>query len=221
MNWENSRALTPLKRDFLAAFFARNAGFFLTGGSALGVFYFAHRLSYDLDFFTTDDRVNWHLVDNDARAAARAIGADLRSITVSPSFRRHTLIRGTESEILDFVHEQAPQLDEHKDSFGIVRVDTLRDILANKIGTLVGRCEKKDIVDLFFLERHGWRALDHLDDARRKEGGIDPAVIAHLLQGVHFERLPDYMIADVAPAELEAFTRRLEREFSTLAFPER
>jgi hypothetical protein len=29
MNWEKSRALTPLKRDFLIAFFAREQRFFL------------------------------------------------------------------------------------------------------------------------------------------------------------------------------------------------
>jgi hypothetical protein len=29
MNWEKSRALTPLKRDFLERFFSRNQNFFL------------------------------------------------------------------------------------------------------------------------------------------------------------------------------------------------
>ena len=56
MNWEESKALTALKRDFLIAFFDRSQAFFLTGGSALGVFYLQHRRSYDLDFFTTEER---------------------------------------------------------------------------------------------------------------------------------------------------------------------
>ena len=43
MNWEKSKALTPLKRDFLKAFFEREHRFFLTGGSALGIFYLQHR----------------------------------------------------------------------------------------------------------------------------------------------------------------------------------
>ena len=34
MNWENSKAITALKRDFLKRFAARNRDFFLTGGSA-------------------------------------------------------------------------------------------------------------------------------------------------------------------------------------------
>ena len=54
MSWESSKALTPLKRAFLDAFFAENRSFFLTGGSALGIFYLDHRRSYDLDLFTTE-----------------------------------------------------------------------------------------------------------------------------------------------------------------------
>ena len=64
MNWEESKALTPLKRDFRVAFFEHGSSFFLTGGSALGLFYLDHRLSFDLDFFTTDDALDWHLLDN-------------------------------------------------------------------------------------------------------------------------------------------------------------
>lgn len=51
MSWEESRATTSLKRDFLEAWFAEDQRFFLTGGSALGMFYLDHRLSYDLDEF--------------------------------------------------------------------------------------------------------------------------------------------------------------------------
>ena len=38
MNWEDSNACTPLKRDFLRAWFAQEQRFFLIGGSALGLF---------------------------------------------------------------------------------------------------------------------------------------------------------------------------------------
>ena len=64
MNWEESKALTPLKRDFLKGFFDRGQSFFLTGGSALGIFYLQHRLSYDLDLVGRDslsERFKRHL----------------------------------------------------------------------------------------------------------------------------------------------------------------
>jgi len=59
VTWEKSPALTPLKKDFLEAFFACESPFFLTGGPALGIFYLNHRLSYDLDFFSLEE-VDWH-----------------------------------------------------------------------------------------------------------------------------------------------------------------
>jgi len=75
MNWEDSNACTPLKRDFLHAWFAEERRFFLTGGSALGLFYLDHRRSYDLDFFTSDE-VGAKEVQNLVHRIATRIGAD-------------------------------------------------------------------------------------------------------------------------------------------------
>ena len=44
--------LTALQRDLLREFFARERSFFLTGGAALAGFYFGHRETEDLDFFS-------------------------------------------------------------------------------------------------------------------------------------------------------------------------
>ena len=48
-------ALTRLQREFLSKFFARPSGkaFYLTGGVALSEYYLQHRLSLDLDLFTS------------------------------------------------------------------------------------------------------------------------------------------------------------------------
>ena len=78
MNWEESNALTALKKDFLKAFFDRSQDFFLSGGSALGIFYLQHRRSYDLDFFTTDEHTEWHLLDNEVRSISSAIVRNLQ-----------------------------------------------------------------------------------------------------------------------------------------------
>lgn len=44
--------LTPLQREILERFFARQSGFFLTGGGALAGFHLGHRETHDLDLFT-------------------------------------------------------------------------------------------------------------------------------------------------------------------------
>jgi len=219
MSWEESRALTPLKREFLKAFFERSQSFFLTGGSALGVFYLQHRMSFDLDFFTTEEKTEWHLLENDLRAISRAISAECSSITTSPAFRRYELKRGIEREILDFVVELVPQIDPEKERFDHLRVDTLREIVVNKICTLIGRCEVKDLVDLYFLNKRGLTVRDHIAEALRKEGGLDPAMISFILARTRIDRVPDYLLEPLELSDLRAFVQDLQHELAAMAFP--
>ncbi len=79
MSWEESNACTPLKRDFLRAWFAQEQRFFLTGGSALGLFYLDHRRSYDLDLFTSDE-VEGIEVQNLVHRVAAEIKADCQAL---------------------------------------------------------------------------------------------------------------------------------------------
>jgi hypothetical protein len=52
---QGSSRLSPLQQDLLAAFFAREQRFFLTGGAALAGYYLHHRRTSDLDLFATGD----------------------------------------------------------------------------------------------------------------------------------------------------------------------
>lgn len=219
MNWENSKALTPLKRDFLLAFFRERQDFFLTGGSALGIFYLDHRMSYDLDLFTRSS-IEWLPLEKLLESIAEEIGAGLTPLSRSPKFHRYELVRRVEKEIVDFVVENVPQLFEKKNSFGPILVDTLEEIGINKICTLLGRGEIKDVIDLYFLAREGFDVVARLPDASRKEGGIDPGMIAFLLSGIRIASLPDYLLRKVSVEELNAFVVRLQTELAALSFPE-
>lgn len=81
-------------------------------------------------------------------------------------------------EFVDVVVDRAPQLDVQKAEFGTIRVDTLREIIANKLTTLLSRTGLKDVVDLYFLEQAGHDLLASIPDAQAKDGGWEPAVIA-------------------------------------------
>ena len=220
MNWEESKALTPLKRDFLNTFFERSQTFFLTGGSALGIFYLQHRLSYDMDFFTTIDNLDWHLLENDVLDISRSIAARCKSITASPLFHRFELTRDKEHEILDFVVEVVPQIDAKKEHFGNLRVDTIKEIMINKICMLAARCEVKDLVDLYFLEKHGFTFADHFKAARRKESGLDPAMISFILANVKIDRMPDYLLEQVDLSDFKRFVNDLREKLANMSFPE-
>jgi hypothetical protein len=219
MSWENSKALTPLKRDFLEAFFARDQSFYLTGGSALGIFYLEHRLSYDLDLFTPDP-VNWHLLENLIVEISEVISGVCRTVTASPRFYRFELRRGGEMEVLDFVVERITQIDSVKAQFGSVRVDTLREIGVNKICTLISRCELKDVIDLYFLRKRGFDILGHFEAAKTKEGGLDPAMIAFLLSQLEVDRVPAYVIAPLDLGDLRVFIAWLRESMAARSFPQ-
>jgi hypothetical protein len=113
MNWEDSKACTPLKRDFLREWFAQDQRFFLTGGSALGLFYLDHRRPDDLDLFTTET-VEDKEVQNLVFRVSTKIGAHCTAIRSAPDFHRFKLTRGEDREVIDVVVDRAPQLDPLK-----------------------------------------------------------------------------------------------------------
>jgi hypothetical protein len=218
MSWVDSKSCTPLKRDFLREWFAQEQRFFLTGGSALGLFYLDHRRSYDLDLFTTET-VEAKEVQNLILRVSAKIGAHCTGVRSSPDFHRFKLTRGDEREIIDVVVDRAPQVDALKASVDGIRVDTLREILANKLSTLVSRSELKDLVDLYFLEMSGCDLLAAIPDARAKDAGWEPAVVSMLLDEMHVEVPPGWLIRDVSVAELEAFIRKLRLGLAERALP--
>jgi Nucleotidyl transferase AbiEii toxin, Type IV TA system len=218
MSWEDSKACTPLKRDFLREWFAQEQRFFLTGGSALGIFYLDHRRSYDLDLFTTETVESKEVQNLVLRVSAKT-AALCTAVRSAPDFHRFKLTRGDEREIIDVVVDRAPQLDALKACVDGIRVDTLREILANKLTTLVSRSELKDLVDLYFLEKSGCDLLAAIPDARAKDGGWEPAVVAMLLDEMRVKVPPEWLIREVSTSELETFVRKLRLGLAERALP--
>ncbi len=218
VNWADSSACTPLKRDFLRAWFAEDQRFFLTGGSALGLFHLHHRLSYDLDLFTRQE-IDGRELQNQVRRIATQIGAAAQTLRSAPDFHRFRLTRGEERELLDLVVDRAPQLDQEKRIIDGIRVDTLREMIANKLTTLLSRTELKDVVDLYFLEQDGHDLLAALPDARSKDGGWDPALVSMLLDGLHPTELPPWLLRSASREELRAFIERLRLALAREALP--
>jgi len=202
----------------LREWFAQEQRFFLTGGSALGLFYLDHRLSYDLDLFTTET-VEAKEVQNLILRVSANIAAHCTGVRSSPDFHRFKLTRGDDREIIDVVVDRVPQVDALKASVDGIRVDTLREILANKLSTLVSRSELKDLVDLYFLEMSGCDLLAAIPDARAKDAGWEPAVVSMLLDEMHVEVPPEWLIREVSVADLEAFIRKLRLGLAERALP--
>ncbi len=208
-----------LKKDFLKEFFSIENRFFLTGGSALGIFYFNHRYSYDLDFFTTQRAIDWKLFEANLRSIAQKIEAEFEPITKSPSFQRFQLKRGQEHEILNFVIEWVEQIDPVKNNIEGIYVDTLREIGTNKICTLLGRTEVKDVIDLFFLSKNGFDIIANIEAAMKKDGGLDPATLSYILSSIKIKELPDYLLKKISLDDLNSFLAKLKDDLAVIAFP--
>jgi hypothetical protein len=118
------------------------------------------------------------------RDAAREIGASWDEVRTAPEFRRVLLSRGNEAVIVDLVVEHAEQVRPAKPAHGAVRVDPVEEIFANKVCTLLGRSEIRDLVDVRALEALGLSLPDALAAGRLKDGGLTPAQLAWVLSQV-------------------------------------
>jgi hypothetical protein len=209
--------LTPLQRDVLRAFFAREQGFFLTGGAALAGFHLRHRQTTDLDFFT-------HAADAFERgrhvlaAVAEDLGATLSVRQDAPGFQRFVVSRGDQGVVVDLVWERVPSAFPDKLDFAGIRVDPADEIVVNKLTTLVSRSEERDTVDLMLLERAGHALEPALPLALAKDGGCTPAALAWVLAQIHVG--DDAVLpAGVTPAELRDYLAGLVRRLRQAAAP--
>lgn len=210
--------LGALQVAFLDEFFQRESRFFLTGGAALAGFHLGHRTTEDLDLFTPEDIA----VEGAAVAAeiARALGATIESLRTSPSFRRLLVRRGTESVVVDLVHDPTPQLHAQKPLLGRIRVDPPDEILANKLCALLSRAEIRDLVDVRALEGIGLSVEAVLSAASAKDAGLTAAQLAWVLSQI---RIGD----DASPPggvradELRTYLADLVARLSRSGFPGR
>lgn len=187
--------LDRFQQEVLAAFFARQTGFFLTGGGALAGYYLDHRSTQDLDLFTVSSSLEE--AEASLAAVARELGANLEGVQTAPDFRRRLLRREAESVIVDLVLDRAAQIDPEKRRFGRVVVDSPEEIRANKLCALLARSELRDLADLKALEATGYPVdARALRDAARKDGGLTPGQLAWVLD--------DFRISTDAPAVGEA-----------------
>ena len=209
--------LNPLQEEILLLFFEREDRFFLSGGAALAGFHLKHRTTADLDLFADSADV-LDAGESALRAVAAHLGAIVKNVQTEPTIRRRLLERGADRVMVDLVVDEAVQGYPDKLLFGAVRVDPPEEILANKLCTLLSRSEIRDVVDVYFLERAGFRVEDAVALAQRKDGGWTPATLAWLLSEIQIgddARIP----GGIAPAQLREFIADLIRRFSRLAYP--
>lgn len=125
--------------------FCRN-NLFITGGTALSVFYAAHRTSKDLDLFAMKE-VN--LLEYER--LFKDVGRVITTISESPTFCSYIYEGGVK---VDYVFDRFSAGNQKESTMiqgGNIHVDTLENIAINKICASVSRAEPKDIIDLTWI----------------------------------------------------------------------
>lgn len=117
------------------------ADFSLGGGTSLAL-RFGHRLSVDLDFFSTREFDAARLAEQLGMIGATTVNLAPNSLTLDA--------RGTK---LDFLRHAYPMLAQAEEISGI-RFLSLPDVAAMKLNAIANRGAKKDFFDLCELERH-------------------------------------------------------------------
>lgn len=210
--------LTPLQTALLDAFFRHEKRFFLTGGAALAGFHLGHRETQDLDLFVAseDERV---LEEGESalQRAASDLGGSVEVVRTAIDFRRRLVKSGEKSVLVDLVRDRVPQLGP-KSAQGEILVDPPREILANKLCTLVSRSEVRDLIDVRALEATGLSIESALHDASKKDAGISPAILSWILSSI---AVPDgrQLPAGVAAPELRRWIDHLRETLAKMAWP--
>lgn len=161
-----------------------NDHFFLTGGTALSVFYLYHRTSEDLDFFT----INYAGLANVSDTLRRTYQDNLSLIQSSLTFLSY-LINGVKVDfVIDPMSETNKPYDYTLKTGKTLKLDLIDNISSNKLTAMVSRFEIKDIVDFYYISKTFWNHskkifLECYERARKKEALLDdPAAAAYQLE---------------------------------------
>lgn len=180
----------------------------LGGGAALSGAYLSHRLTGDIDLFVHGESERHRELVRGLPEVAERSGSRLQILRDAGHLVRARLESREGVTELDLVHEPVADVAGVQPELEGIVIEALEDLRANKLTCILSRSEPRDLVDLYFLDRAGFAAIDDLGIALRKDAGIDPAVLAWLLSTFPVSPLPP-MLKPLIPAELQRFRNLL------------
>lgn len=159
--------------------------FYLTGGTALAEFYLQHRLSEDLDFFS-ENEFNPQDISIILKKISKQAG--IKEIDFEQSFNRNLFFLELKNDVIktEFTYFPFPGIENRKKYEGIP-VDSLMDIVVNKIFTIYQKPRSRDFIDLYFIiQKTGWKIADLVKKAKIKfDWHVDPLQLGSQLMTVN------------------------------------
>jgi hypothetical protein len=206
--------LDPFQEEFLGAFFAREDGFFLTGGAALAGYHLHHRSTGSLTLCTLEDRVR--VGEAALLEVAGDIGAKAQRLEAPEAYGKFLLRRGEDSVVVELEQDLCPQVEPGKTVIGGIRVDSPKEITARILCALHSHYDLNDIVDLRALEIAGHKVEDHLKAAAHRLPEVTPTALVSALS--EFEIAEDEVPpGDVSAADIRSYVAVLALRLSSAA----
>lgn len=180
---------SPAQREVLAHLIAHpdiEKNFFLTRGTALSVFYLHHRISDDLDLFAKDFsdlaeigfwiKTRWPKESVKIKEASQFLSFLIKDVKVD--------------FVIDPLSTDEERIKYLFDAGHYLLVDTINNIVSNKLCAVVSRTEPKDYIDLFMmLQSFPTIEINDIYQASRLKDAIfdDPPTAAFQLEtGIAF-----------------------------------
>jgi predicted nucleotidyltransferase component of viral defense system len=201
--------ISKLQKEILSLFpqIPDSPKFYLTGGTALAEFYLGHRLSHDLDFFTSEDGLIPTFSDAMQKQLERE-ELSVASVRRFQTFAEFKLTSRQEETIIHIANDSPFRFSLPVDSPFGVKVNDYRDITVDKLLTFFGRAEPRDAIDLFFIlkEEELWRLTEL---APQKDPGFDLYWLAVACEKVEafpdeIDKWPVDMLVEVDVKELKS-----------------
>ena len=139
--------LYQLQLSFLSWLNKLDLPFYLTGGTAISRFYLNHRYSDDLDFFTNATPNFSKYINKVNNKISSRFNVNVSDELFTEDFCRFFITDNEVSLKIEFVNDVEYRAGKPiATSYGLV--DTIDNILANKIAAITGRDEPKDVFDI-------------------------------------------------------------------------
>ncbi|MFO7981039.1 MAG: nucleotidyl transferase AbiEii/AbiGii toxin family protein [Candidatus Aminicenantes bacterium] len=180
---------SPIQREILLKFLTHpfiRESFFLTGGTALSVFYLYHRVSDDLDLFSLQS-VDFSEIDYWLRSSWKETCSKIKQ---GPNFLSF-LIEGTKVDfVIDALSNKKNRERVEFENDQSILIDNIDNIASNKLSCIVSRTEPKDFIDTYFLFKNysDLKIEDVYKNAKSKDAIFDdpPTAAFQLEEGISF-----------------------------------
>ncbi|MDD3463554.1 MAG: nucleotidyl transferase AbiEii/AbiGii toxin family protein [Sulfurospirillaceae bacterium] len=197
--------LYALQDKVLKIVFETEKEFYLTGGTCVSRFYYEKRYSDDLDFFTNRSVRYGFAVKNIKVALQKHF--KLKAEVESKDFMRFLVEDALQ---INFVNDMSPRYKELLVLENGYIVDTLENILSNKLTAIIGRNNPKDIFDIYLIAKFNtfsWSEI--LQSAHEKAEFSDDDLIVRL------KSFPKSLMGTIQLVDGD-FLTNFEREFPAI-----